>query len=149
MLKSVTYVLSAALAGVIMMAQPSFAAPQRGTQTLADCAKSNNKAEAFQIKGEINGFSSLRMGPVVETVSLVDISGDTFQGSTTLTKAGPYQYVLYGIYIGKPAQGELVAPTTVFYGTSAGSKMYVQENDSGKTITTYVCDLNLNMLATP
>jgi hypothetical protein len=148
MFKKTSYVLSAGIAGVIMMAQSGLAA-QRGTQVLAVCAKSNDKAEAFQIKGEISRFSGLRMGPVVEGVSLVDISGESFPGHATLTKAGPYQYMLNGIYIGKAARGELVAPTTVFYGSSAGSKMIVQENDSGKTLTTYECDLNLNMLATP
>lgn len=145
MLKTISSVLVAAF----LVAQSSVAAPARGIDVLAACAKTTDKAQAFQVKGEISTFTGLRVGPAVGDVSLVDVSGDVFPGVVTLTKGAPYQFVLYGQYVGKAAPGQYYSPVTAFYGTSAGSKMFVTENVSGKVINTYECDLNMNLLATP
>jgi hypothetical protein len=144
MLNKVSYFLAAAF----LISQPVLAVT-RGTEVLAVCTKATDKAQSFQVKGESSRFFGPRLGPIVQDVTVVDISGEMFPGQVTLTKMGPYQYALYGQYVGKAAPGEHIPPVTTFYGNSAGSKMFVQENESGKTITAYECDMNMNLLATP
>lgn len=144
MLKKISFILVASF----FVSQTGLAAT-RGTDVLAACTKTTDKAQGFQVKGESSVFTGLRMGPAVSEVSLVDVSGDVFPGNVTLTKGAPYQFVLYGLYVGKAAPGDLYNPTTVIYGTSAGSKMFVTETIAGKAVNTYECDVNMNLIATP
>jgi hypothetical protein len=139
---------SVVLVGAFLIAQAGVAA-EPTPEVLATCVNSTDKADLFKVKGALKPFSGLRVGLVSQSVILEDSAGGKFPGQVTLTKSAPYQYHLYGSFTGKPAKGDLVAPTIAYYGTSAGSKMIVTENNSGKTMTTFECELVSGMLATP
>src|ERR1700737_3028498 len=106
--------VSLLMLGIVALSQSALAA-KSAADVLASCANATDKTPAFQVLGDLRKFYGLRVGPQVANVAVQDLSGQGFfPGQVTLTKSAPYQYVLYGYYVGKTTAERPVAPAIPF-----------------------------------
>ncbi len=126
-------------------------APEKQQDVLAVCSKESARAPLFEIIGDLNSFTGLRMTAQFGEVILKNIHSKTpYSGVATLTKSGPYQFILNGYSTPSPAASLTHSEeNSVLFGVSSGAQLTITKNRDGIELTNYTCNLHTALLLNP